>query len=276
MNLAETMKELESLGTEQNRKVYRRHGAGDNLFGVSFANLGKLQKRIKKDHALACALWKTGNADARALATMIADPMLMTGRDCDDWLRSVRCYGQVNLFAERVVGLSPHARKKMLEWIESPDEFIGQAGWVLMGAAMAQAPDPGDAWAEKMIDRIERTIHSAPNRTRYAMNMALIAIAMRNDRIERLAIDAAGRIGKVEVDHGETGCKTPDAADYIRKIKAYRSRKGSAGNGKGTAAKAGSGAKKVPSSPHAALRSAARAKVTAAAKPTKKKPAKRR
>lgn len=27
----------------------------------------------------------------------------------------------------------------------------------------------------------------------------------------------AARIGKVEVDHGETGCKTPDAAVYIRK-----------------------------------------------------------
>ncbi|MDA0206235.1 MAG: hypothetical protein O3A53_09280 [Acidobacteria bacterium] len=32
------------------------------------------------------------------------------------------------------------------------------------------------------------------------------------------AVAAAKRIGVVEVDHGQTGCKTPGAASYIRKI----------------------------------------------------------
>jgi len=35
---------------------------------------------------------------------------------------------------------------------------------------------------------------------------------------------AAKRIGKVEVDHGETSCKTPDASTYIRKAVARRSK----------------------------------------------------
>ena len=99
------MKTLESLGTEQNRKVYRRHGAGENQFGVSFANLGKLHKQIRTDHA---------------------------------------------------------------------------------------------------------------------MNRALIAIGVSNARLEKPALAAAKRIGKVEVDHGETGCQTPDAAAYIRKTAEYR------------------------------------------------------
>ena len=47
MTYREAMKELKMLGTAQNRKVYKRHGAGEDLFGVSFANLGKLQKKIK-------------------------------------------------------------------------------------------------------------------------------------------------------------------------------------------------------------------------------------
>ena len=32
------------------------------------------------------------------------------------------------------------------------------------------------------------------------------------------AVAAADRIGKVEVDHGETSCKTPEAVGYIEKI----------------------------------------------------------
>jgi len=52
------------------------------------------------------------------------------------------------------------------------------------------------------------------------MNSALIAIGLRNARLERLAQAAAAAVGKVEVDHGETGCVTPDAAAYIRKARA--------------------------------------------------------
>ena len=49
------------------------------------------------------------------------------------------------------------------------------------------------------------------------MNGALISIGMRNPGLEKKAVAAARRIGKVEVDHGETSCKTPDAVAYIRK-----------------------------------------------------------
>ncbi len=58
MNETEVLQELKALGTEQNRKVYRRHGVGENLHGVSFANLGKLKKKIKIDHELAERLWE--------------------------------------------------------------------------------------------------------------------------------------------------------------------------------------------------------------------------
>ena len=50
------------------------------------------------------------------------------------------------------------------------------------------------------------------------MNSAPIAIGIRNAELERKALASAKRIGKVAVDHGETNCKTPHAADYIRKV----------------------------------------------------------
>ncbi|HBY07660.1 MAG TPA: DNA alkylation repair protein, partial [Chloroflexi bacterium] len=72
MNFDETMQALETMGTAQNRKIYARHGVGENMFGVSVANLKTLKKQIKKDHTLALQLWSSGNHDARYLATMIA------------------------------------------------------------------------------------------------------------------------------------------------------------------------------------------------------------
>ncbi|HEX7343423.1 MAG TPA: DNA alkylation repair protein, partial [bacterium] len=77
---------------------------------------------------------------------------------------------------------------------------------------------------EKFLTIIEREIHRSKNRVREAMNGALIAIGMRNEKLQKQAIAAARRIGKVVVDHGETGCKTPDAEAYILKA-AARSKK---------------------------------------------------
>ena len=70
MTVEQVMGHLKSVGTEQYVKVYRRHGARGDLFGVSFADMGKLRKKIHVDHSLALRLWETGNVDARMMATM--------------------------------------------------------------------------------------------------------------------------------------------------------------------------------------------------------------
>jgi 3-methyladenine DNA glycosylase AlkD len=85
MTIQQAVAELKKLGTDQNRAVYQRHGVGDKLYGVSFANLKNLKKEIKTDHELARRLWATGNHDARILATMIADPEETTPHLLDSW-----------------------------------------------------------------------------------------------------------------------------------------------------------------------------------------------
>jgi hypothetical protein len=83
-----------------------------------------------------------------------------------------------------------------------------------------------DSWFEGRLAEIERTIHSAPNAQREAMNLALIAIGCRSPALRQAATAAARRIGKVEVDHGDTACKTPDAASYIEKTWVHSTAKG--------------------------------------------------
>ena len=57
MDTKEALATLEAAGTAQNRKVYARHGVRAACYGVSYAELGKLRKRIGTDHELALALW---------------------------------------------------------------------------------------------------------------------------------------------------------------------------------------------------------------------------
>lgn len=224
MTLAQTMAELEAYGTAQNRKVYPRHGASEPMFGVSYANLGKLKKKIKTDHELSTQLWDTGNHDARVLATMIADPEQATPQLLESWARVPDNYVLTDAVSG-FVGKTTHASNMMKSWIDADAEFVEAAGWNLLGgSAMTNDGLSDDAYLP-YIDRIERDIHKAKNRVRYAMNNALIAIGLRSDSLEEITIAAAERIGKVEVDHGETSCKTPNAVTYIPKARAHQRKK---------------------------------------------------
>ncbi|MFN8563601.1 MAG: DNA alkylation repair protein [Anaerolineae bacterium] len=220
----EILHELAALGTEQNRKIFGRHGVGANMYGVSYANLGALKKRLKTDHALALRLWASGNHDARVLALMIADPQQIDSATLDSWVQELDNYVIVDAFSS-FIGSSPLARQKAEQWIESDDEWTGDAGWSLIGQLALKDSSLPDAYFEPYLARIERDLHGSKNRVRHAMNNAVIAIGVRSDVLEAEAVAAAGRIGKVVVDHGKTDCKTPDAIAYIAKTRARRAEK---------------------------------------------------
>ena len=77
------------------------------------------------------------------------------------------------------------------------------------------------AEARELLADIEKRIHSSPNRVKYSMNTAMIALGSYVPGLEAEAVKVAGRIGQVEVDHGLTSCQTPLAAPYIRKAAAH-------------------------------------------------------
>lgn len=225
MSLQDTMKALEKAGSAQTKKTYARHGAVEPLFGVSFATLKTLYKRIRVDQALAEALWDTGNFDARNLAVKIADPASISSRELDRWAATPTarmCGGYVGHLAAE----SPHNRAKADKWLDASDEPTQFAAWSLVAAMALIDESTADAWFARLLTQIERSIHAAPNSHRYSMNNALIAIGCRNASLRKSALAAAKRIGPVDVDHGDTDCKTPNAAESIAKAWDYAKSKG--------------------------------------------------
>jgi 3-methyladenine DNA glycosylase AlkD len=217
MNATTVLSTLKKLGKPQTAAIYRRHGAGDNVFGVLTSEISKLQKKIKVDHALALQLWKTGNAEARILALQIADPGKLTSSEADRLVqdassRFVGCY------LSGLLARSPIAEAKMKAWMKSTQEFVRETGYGIFGFRLkGDADSVGEADAKIVLATIEEEIHRSANFARHAMNGALIAIGIYKPSLRRKAIEAAKRIGRVEVDHGETSCTTPDAVAYIEK-----------------------------------------------------------
>jgi 3-methyladenine DNA glycosylase AlkD len=223
MNLAETLAQLEQMGTETNRRIYRNHGAQEQVYGVSTANLKLLVKAIKKDHALAEQLWETGNYDAQVLALMIADPRQMTSEIIDAWSKVITNYGITDYFVGLVIQ-TPFAEEKAQLWKDSENEWIGRMGWHLIGRLAADKTRP-DSEFEAYLPVIEGEIHTRLNRTRQAMHNALIAIGTRGGEIMDKAFASANRIGPIDIDHGNTGCVTPDTIPYIKKAVARHEKK---------------------------------------------------
>jgi len=224
MQFAEVMAALESEGTAQNRKIYPRHGAQEPMFGVSYAALGELEKKIKTDHELGLALWDSGNHDARMLAAKVVDPAEFTPKLADSWARDAVCYQTAGAVAD-VVAESPVARSRADMWLDRKGEWVASAGWGIV----ARTCEDEDLWSiadlRGLLRQVEEEIHDRPNRVRHEMNMAVISIALRNPALQRLALSSAKRVGPVDVDHGETSCTTPDASDYIEKTVGYRQRR---------------------------------------------------
>ena len=218
MDLNEALAALEAAGTEQNRRTYRRHGARDPMYGVSFAVMRPLAKRAKRDHALALGLWATGNHDARILACMVADAAVATEAELDAWLAEIDVYGLVDIFVTSLASQVEGVRARADRWSASDRDWTAQAGWDLYGQLALNDRALDDAFFRDLLARIERDIGSAGNRTRYSMNGALIAIGVRNPELRAAAEATSGRIGIVVVDHGDTGCVTPAAVPYIEKI----------------------------------------------------------
>ncbi|OYT91671.1 MAG: DNA alkylation repair protein [Burkholderiales bacterium PBB3] len=225
MTLADAMAALQAAGSEQTRKTYLRHGAKEPMFGVSFATLKALHKSIKVDHALAIALWDSGNLDARNLAVKIVDPLAMTEPLLDAWAQwdVPRACGA---YVAEVASEGPHARSRVTAWLASQDIAQRATGWALVSVLAMRDEGLPDSWFLARLAEIEQAIHHAPNALRGPQNMAVIMIGCRNAALRQAASAAAKRIGKVNIDHGDTACKTADAAADIDKTWAHSTAKG--------------------------------------------------
>ena len=217
------LEELASLGKAGTAKMYARHGVTEPSVGLSAADLARLVKRLGVQHDLAVELWKSGMHDARVLATKIADPATMAARELEAWMSEASNYVITDALAELAARL-PGARSLALRWIQSQDEWRSAAGWNVV-ASLALAGGLDDTIALTLLQRIEKNMAGAYNRTRHSMNGALIAIGGSHVEVRGRALEVAEKIGKVEVDHGQTSCKTPEAAPYIRKMVEHAGRR---------------------------------------------------
>ncbi len=211
--------EIKPLGRDSYKKVMLNHGVKEPFFGVKIEDLKKIQKRIKVDYRLALDLYDTGNYDAMYLAGLIADDAQMTRKDLQRWVEKANrpLSGST---VPWVASGSPHGHAIALEWIESSQELIAAAGWATLSHLVSTKEDAELDLAElkRLLQRVQKTIHQAPDEVRSKMNGFVIAVGSYVKALTTLAKQTGEKIGPVTVDMGNTACQVPFAPDYIRKV----------------------------------------------------------
>jgi hypothetical protein len=208
------------LGSEQTRKVFAKHGAPQEMFGVKVGDLKPIAKKLKGEHALALELYATGNSDAMYLAGLVADGARMSKKELESWVKSASWQMISEYTVPWVASESKYGRELALKWIDSNKEHIASSGWATLSAIVAIRPDEELELKELqgLLNRVGREIHAAPGRVKYTMNNFVISVGGYVQPLVSNAKTVAKKIGPVEVDMGDTSCKVPLATDYIAKI----------------------------------------------------------
>ena len=211
---------LKAKGSAQTRKIYARHGAPDDMFGVKVGDLKVIAKQIRGEQQLACELYETGNSDAMYLAGIVADGSQMTKKQLDSWARNATWYMLSEYTVPGVAAESAHARDLALKWIKAKKPSVAASGWSTYAAYVGVAPDDALDLDEiqDLLDKVVAEIETAANRVRYTMNGFVISVGAYVKPLLKSAKAAAKSIGTVSVDMGETECKVPLATEAIAKI----------------------------------------------------------
>lgn len=227
MTLREVLDAIRSYGSATIKNILVKHGGQEPIYGVRVADLKIIQKNIKKDQALAMALYDSGVYDAMYLAGLVADGSAMTEQQLQHWAAHAKSPAISEYTVPWVTAEHPQGWKLGLQWIDSKSEDIACSGWNTLGGLVSLKADEelDIAAVQQLLKRVQAEIHTAPNRVRYAMNGFVISVGAYVEPLHKAAVEVAKKIGVVSVDMGDTACIVPLAEDYINKS---RSRPGRA------------------------------------------------
>lgn len=219
MDVQTVLQELELLGSERTKKVYMQQGAHEPLFGVATGAMKPIAKKIKTNQVLADELYATGNYDAMYLAGMIADPKAMTEADFNKWMEDAYFYMISDFIVAVTLVETDFAQAVSDRWIATGKELYVSAGYSCYCWLLGNRKDE-EFDREKlntMLETVEKTIHSSPDRAKYAMNNFVTTVGVSYIPLHEKAVSVANNIGTVDVFRGKTKCSVPVAADEIQK-----------------------------------------------------------
>ncbi|MEM4347264.1 MAG: DNA alkylation repair protein [Candidatus Altiarchaeota archaeon] len=199
MQFNNILKKLKSLSNPRAVEGMVKYGiTAERAYGVSIPNLRKIAKEIGKDHKLAQQLWKLNIRETRILASMIDDPVLVTEKQMEKWVKEFDYWEICDQICQNLFTYSKFAYQKAIEWSERDEEFVKRAGFALMAWLAFKDKKAKDEQFEVFFPIIKRESTDDRILVKKAVNWALRQIGKRNIALNTKAIETAKEIQKIE------------------------------------------------------------------------------
>ena len=199
MKATELVMHLKKKGTERNKEGMARFGINvENAAGVSVTELRRLARNIGPHHALSLDLWKSKLHEARMLASMIGDPLKVTERQMEEWVRDFDSWDVCDQVCGNLFDKTQFASKKAMEWSSRKEEYVKRAGFVLMATLAVHDKKSGKGAFEKFFPVIIRECRDDRNYVKKAVNWALRQIGKRSLTLNREALEVCARIAAID------------------------------------------------------------------------------
>lgn len=191
--------QLRSLGSPRNVEGMGRFGMQtEQRLGVSVPEMRKLAKQLGKDHSLALALWQSGVQEARIVASMVAEPELLTEAQMEAWVLDLDSWDVCDQLCANLLEKSPLAVKNIHDWSAREEEFVKRAAFALIAGLAWHDKGAEDQQFIDLLPLIARGATDQRNFVKKAVNWALRNIGKRNRHLNREAVAVAKQIGQLE------------------------------------------------------------------------------
>lgn len=213
MTVDEAMSRLQALGTEKQRAMNAKNGAGDNQFGVKMGDIRTIAKEAKFDHELGLGLWATGNVDARHLATLVMKPKQLSTDEIDRMTREVTYTNLADWFTSYITKNHPEKEALRVKWMKDSHPMAARAGWSLTAEKISK--DPAGLDFDALLDRIDREMATAPEPSCWTMNFCLAGIGIHSEAHRARALAIGEKLGVYRDYPTSKGCTSPFAPIWI-------------------------------------------------------------
>ena len=169
-----------------------------NRLGVSMPNVRRIAREVGPDHTLALALWKTSIAEARIVASIIADPDRMTPKQAEQWVKTFDSWDVCDQTCQNLFDKTPWAWRKVGTWARRDEEFVKRAAFALLACLAWHDKRAADQRFIDLFPVLKNGSRDDRNFVKKAVNWALRNIGKRNRRLNQEALKLAEEIRRLD------------------------------------------------------------------------------
>ncbi|HEU5376555.1 MAG TPA: DNA alkylation repair protein [Ktedonobacteraceae bacterium] len=162
--------------------------------GITVPTLRKLARANGKDQELAVALWDSGIHEARILASMVAEPHLVSPQLMDRWVNDFDSWDVCDQVCGNLFDKTPFAYQKAMQWCHEEKEFVRRADFVMIAELAVHDEEASDEAFLPFFLLIRQYAWDERNFVKKAINWALRQMGKRNQHLCAIALECANEL----------------------------------------------------------------------------------